>query len=238
MIDTVEEVIPLPVGEVTLTRPRDAEALLSEEQFEHEEFLPYWAELWSSAVALAHDVARRSLRGASVLELGCGLGLPSIAAALAGGRVLATDWSPEAVQATEANARRNGVELETAIVSWRAPEAVAERAPWRYVLASDVLYERRNVDQLLELLPRLVDETGEVLIADPGRRPADRFLERAPSEWRVWSTVSPRAPRAQIHRLRLITPCGHPAPRGLGPLTSGLRPEQPPDTGTGAFQAR
>jgi predicted nicotinamide N-methyase len=203
MTEMVEELVPLPVGEVALTRPRDAEALLSEDQFEHEEFLPYWAELWSSGVALAHDVARRSLRGAAVLELGCGLGLPSIAAALAGGRVLATDWSAEAVRATAANARRNGVELETAIVSWSAPEAIVERAPWRYVLASDVLYERRNVDLLLELLPRLVDHTGEVLVADPERGPAERFLELAPAEWELRSTRSPRAARTRIHRLRL-----------------------------------
>jgi predicted nicotinamide N-methyase len=203
MTETVEELIPLPVGEVALTRPRDAEALLSEEQFEHEEFLPYWAELWSSGVALAHEVASRSLRGAPVLELGCGLGLPSIAAALAGGRVLATDWSPEAVRATAANARRNGVRLETAVVRWGAPDAILDRAPWRWVLASDVLYEPRNVDQLLGLLPRLVDETGEVLIADPGRVPAERFLERAPSAWRIRSRPSPRAARTRIHRLRL-----------------------------------
>jgi predicted nicotinamide N-methyase len=202
MTETVEELIPLPVGEVALTRPRDAEALLSEEQFEHEEFLPYWAELWSSGVALAHEIARRSLRRAPVLELGCGLGLPSIAAALAGGRVLATDWSPEAVRATAENARRNGVELETAVVAWGAPGAIVERAPWRYVLASDVLYEQRNVDLLLALLPALVDETGEVLIADPARRPAEGFLERARDGWDVRSTGSPRAARTRIHRLR------------------------------------
>src|ERR687894_102953 len=134
MIDTVEELIPLPIGEVSLTRPRDAEALLSEEQFEQEEFLPYWAELWSSALALAHDVARRSLRGAHVLELGCGLGLPSIAAALAGGRVLATDWALDAVRATAANAALNGVALETAQAAWaaqRGPTAGAAAPPSR-----------------------------------------------------------------------------------------------------------
>jgi predicted nicotinamide N-methyase len=203
MIDSVEELVPLPVGEVALTRPRDADALLSEEQFEHEEFLPYWAELWSSGVALAHDVSRRALRGAPVLELGCGLGLPSIAAALAGGRVLATDWSPEAIRATEENARRNGVEVETAVVAWGAPEPIVERAPWPWVLASDVLYEQRNVDLLLELLPRLVDRSGEVLIADPSRTPAERFLERAGERWEVRSSTSPRAARARIHHLRL-----------------------------------
>jgi predicted nicotinamide N-methyase len=203
MIDTVDELIPLPVGEVALTRPRDAEALLSEEQFEHEEFLPYWAELWSSAVALAHEVARRSLRGERVLELGCGLGLPSIAASMAGGRVLATDWSPDAVRATADNAGRNGVEVETGVVSWDAPDAIVDRAPWRYVLASDVLYERRNVDLLLDLLPRLVDHSGHVLIADPSRAPAERFLELATQRWHLRSTGSPRAARTRIHRLRL-----------------------------------
>ena len=203
MIDSVEELVPLPVGEVALTRPRDADALLSEEQFEHEEFLPYWAELWSSAVALAHDVSRRSLRGAAVLELGCGLGLPSIAAALAGGRVLATDWSRDAIRATEDNARRNGVEIEAAVVAWGAPEPIVARAPWRWVLASDVLYEPRNVDLLLELLPRLVDRSGEVLIADPSRRPAEPFLERAQERWELRSGVSARAARARIHHLRL-----------------------------------
>jgi predicted nicotinamide N-methyase len=203
MIDSVEELVPLPIGEVALTRPRDADALFSEEQFEQEEFLPYWAELWSSGVALAHDVSRRALRGAPVLELGCGLGLPSIVAALAGGRVLATDWSPEAVRATEANARRNGVEIETAVVAWGAPEPIVERAPWPWVLASDVLYEQRNVDLLLELLPRLVDRSGEVLIADPSRTPAERFLERAGERWEVRSSTSPRAARARIHHLRL-----------------------------------
>jgi predicted nicotinamide N-methyase len=195
--------IALPGGEVELMRPPDAEALLSEEAFEHEEFLPYWAELWASAVALAHDVSLRSLRGAPTLELGCGLGLPSIAAARAGARVLATDWSPDAVRATAANAERNGVNVETLECSWAEPAPLLDRAPWPLVLASDVLYERRNVELLLGLLPRLVDESSLVLLADPGRVPAERFLAAAPEHgWTVRSVASPRAGRVLIHRLR------------------------------------
>lgn len=202
VIDAVSERIPLPGGEIELTRPRDAEALLSEESFERDEFLPYWAELWSSSVALAHDLSMRSLRGRRTLELGCGLGLPSIAAARAGGRVVASDWSAEAIAAAAANAERNGVEIETLICAWAAPAALVERAPWDLVLASDVLYERGNVDLLLALLPRLVDGRGQVLIADPSRVPAEDFLERAAGDWHVRSIASRRAPRVSIHRLR------------------------------------
>jgi predicted nicotinamide N-methyase len=199
----IAERIPLPGGEVELVRPPDAEALICEKSFEHEEFLPYWAELWASAVALAHDVSIRSLRGKRTLELGCGLGLPSIAAARAGGRVLATDWSPEAVRATAANAERNDVDIETLRCAWDEANAIVARAPWQLVIASDVLYERRNVDQLLALFPRLVDERGLVLLADPGRAPSERFLVGAADEgWIVHSTRSPRSRRVWIHRLR------------------------------------
>ena len=199
----IAERIALPGGEVELIRPRDAEALITEEAFEHEEFLPYWAELWSSAVALAHDVSMRALRGKRTLELGCGLGLPSIAAARAGGRVLATDWSQDAVDATAANAELNGLEVETLRCSWAEPDAIVARAPWPLVLASDVLYEARNVEQLLELLPRLVDETGLVLLSDPGRVPAGRFLAAVEDRgWTIRSVASPRAKRVIVHRLR------------------------------------
>jgi predicted nicotinamide N-methyase len=201
----ISERIALPGGVVELMRPPDAEALISQEAFDHEEFLPYWAELWASAVALAHDVSVRSLRGRPTLELGCGLGLPSIAAARAGGRVLATDGSPDAVAATAANAELNGVEVETMRCDWAEPDAIVERGPWPLVLASDVLYEARNVEQLLALLPRLVDETGLVLLSDPGRVPAERFLAAAGEQgWIIRSVASPRAKRVLVHRLRRV----------------------------------
>jgi predicted nicotinamide N-methyase len=173
-LNLVEETVDVDGLSLSVLRPREAEALLSEEAFEHEEFLPYWAELWPSGVALTRVLRGRPLDGLRVLELGCGLGLPSIAAALGGARVLATDWSPEALEVTAVNAARNGAELETALVSWADPGPLVRRAPWELVLCADVLYERRNVDQLLELLPRL---GGEVLIAEPGRPPAARFFE-------------------------------------------------------------
>ena len=195
-VELIEERIGVGDLELSIVRPRDSEALLDEEAFEHEEFLPYWAELWPSAIALARELATRDLAGARVVELGCGLGIPSIVAAFRGAEVLATDWSPDAVEFTRANAERNGATLETVVCSWSDPGVVVERAPWDLILASDVLYERRNVDMLLEVLPQLV-RRGEVLVADPGRPHLTCFLEKAAGRWRIDSRLD------RVLRLRL-----------------------------------
>jgi predicted nicotinamide N-methyase len=175
-----EETIELGDRSLLITRPIDAESLLDENAFDHEEFLPYWAELWPSGRALAEIVGERDVSGLRVVELGCGLGLPSLSAALGGATVLATDWSPDAVDLVRKNAEANGLTLEVEVVGWAAPEALLERAPFDLVLASDVLYERRNADELLDLLPKL---GGEVLVADPSRPFTKSFLERAVEGW-------------------------------------------------------
>jgi predicted nicotinamide N-methyase len=203
-VDLVEEVVPLRDRELVVLRPRDSEALIDEEAFEAEERMPYWAELWPSGVALARAVSGASLRGRRVLELGCGgLALPSIAAALAGARVLATDWAPEALELATANADRNGARIEVATAAWGSPEPLLAAAPWDLVLAADVLYESRNVDLLLDLLPRL---GAEVWLADPGRATAEPFLERAAQAWDVRATQDAATRIVTVHRLRARPP--------------------------------
>jgi predicted nicotinamide N-methyase len=199
--DFLEHVVTLPGRELTLLGPRDRDALLTEEAFEHEEFLPYWAELWPSSLALARVVARRPLTGRRTIELGCGLGLPAIAAAVAGARVLATDWAPDAVAMTARNAERNGAALQARLFRWdAAPEPLGP--PWPLVLASDVLYEARNVAPLLALLPRLTAATGEVWLADPGRATAAGFLESAVERWRIDAIPHDGPEHVTVHRLR------------------------------------
>jgi len=177
MSDLVEEELDVAGDRLRLLRPRRPDDLLDEHAFAQDEFLPYWADLWPSAGALAAVLAGRDLRGVRMLELGCGLGVPSLVAAQRGAAVLATDWAPAAIDLLRRNARRNGVELEGRVWRW---DSEAPGPPWPLVVASDVLYERRNERLLRGALERVLAPGGEALVADPGRRFAAGLL--APAE--------------------------------------------------------
>lgn len=196
-MELIDEEVEVGGRTLRLLRPPQADELIDEAAFDEDEFLPYWAELWPSGLALADAVARLELRGLRVVELGAGLGLPSLVAALCGAEVLASDWAAEAVELLELNAERNGMSLRAARVRWDAPEPLLAEAPWGLVLGADLLYERRNADVLLELLPRLGPD---VLLADPSRLFAKDFFEQAAQRWEVTTEV---AGTVNLHRLRL-----------------------------------
>ena len=120
--DLVEQEIELPSGPLRLLQPREVAELPDEGEVQWAPVAPYWAVLWRSGVALAEKLDRGGLQGRRVVELGCGLGLPSLAAARAGASVLATDIDPEALRLLERNAQANDLELETAVVDWANPE--------------------------------------------------------------------------------------------------------------------
>jgi predicted nicotinamide N-methyase len=171
-LDLVEEEIIIGADRFLLRRPLDAAALVSEEDFAENEFLPYWAEIWPAGLRLAESLPHE-LSGLRVVELGCGLGIPSLLAARRGAQVCATDWSREAIALLQENADANAIALDTAVIDWSAPGELLERAPFDLVLCADVLYERRNVDQMIALLPLLAPR---ILLADPGRELASAFF--------------------------------------------------------------
>lgn len=195
--ELVWQSVQLPSGALRLQQPEEAAELPDDGAVEWAPLAPYWAVLWRSGVALARELDGAELRGRRVVELGCGLAVPSIAAARAGALVLATDADADALELAARNARANGVELQTATADWAHPAELVSRGPFDLVLAADLLYERASVAQLLALLPRLAPEAW---LADPGRPAAGAFLDEARGRWHVETREHGVV---QIHYLRL-----------------------------------
>jgi predicted nicotinamide N-methyase len=190
--------LSLPFGELHLLQHCEAAELPDDGPVEWAPLVPYWSVLWRSGVALGRELAGSRLAGSRVVELGCGLGVPSLVAARAGAVVLATDECAEALELVERNARENGLGVATARVDWGAADDLVALGPFDLVLCADVLYERPSVTPLLSLLPRL---GREVWLADPGRSVAGEFLEQAGRHWSVATSVRDGM---EIHRLRAI----------------------------------
>jgi predicted nicotinamide N-methyase len=162
--------------ELSLLHPASAEELIDEHDFERDERLPYWAELWPSARILAGRVVTMEGRGRRLIELGCGAGMVSTCAALAGFQVTATDYYEDAARFARLNAWRNaGVEIESAMVDWRS--LPAELGKFDVVLASDVLYERPYGALVAETIARVLAPSGVAVVADPGRVGREPFVD-------------------------------------------------------------
>ena len=185
-------------GTIDLLAPTDPDALLDdpivEARYKADNYLPYWPIIWPSGLMLAEKILTAQSSPpvlplcASVpqclsafprcIDLGCGLGITGIAAAQRGWHVTFTDYDPEAVEFARHNALRNGIPAErirALHMDWRAP--IAETFPW--VLASDVLYERRLHDLLLPAIRALLAPAGQAWVSDPQRTAAEDFPLKA-----------------------------------------------------------
>jgi predicted nicotinamide N-methyase len=161
--------------DLAILHPASAEDLIDEKEFEQDERLPYWAELWPSSRVLGEWVLKMAGAGRSLLELGCGAGLVATCASLAGFRVVVSDYYEDALRFAQVNAWRNGAPTPSSLVlDWRnlSPN------PGRFdvVVASDVLYERPYGGLVALALDATLADHGVAWIADPGRVARDTFV--------------------------------------------------------------
>ena len=162
--------------------------------------LPYGVALWSSAIALAHEIATRptEFRGRHVLELGAGTGLPGIVAASLGARVVQTDRQELALAVCRRNGERNGVGgIEYRLADW---DAWDDSARYDWVLGSDILYGESLHPGLRRIFESNLAPGGRVLLADPFRAVSLRLLEALEADgWRItlnkWTVGEDSAPR-------------------------------------------
>src|SRR5262245_9928065 len=113
---------------------------------------PYWAHLWSGARVLASYLSRFvDLRGRHVLEIGCGLGLPGVVAAVLGADVTLVDTAPAALAFAAASAAANGVACTTLASDFTRLDSALR---FDVVLAAEVAYDRGRYGELAAVLWR------------------------------------------------------------------------------------
>lgn len=159
-----------------------------------DERIPYWADLWASAIGLSHYLveSQHLIKDKKVLEIGCGLGLPAILAGKLGAAFTTlTDYLPEALDFAQLNWLRN-LPLENVafdVLDWRnIPESFINPPP-QYLehsetfgkadvlLAADVAYEKRAFEPLIYAFQHLIKPEGTILIAEPNRFISKTFFE-------------------------------------------------------------
>jgi len=125
---------------------------------------PYWMHLWPGALALARrSAADPNLRGRSVLELGCGMALPSLVAARRGAAVVATDREHQPLQMAARSAELNRLKIALVRMDWRG---VAFRRAFDLVLGADVAYDAADEAALVAAIDTSVGPAGRFLLGD------------------------------------------------------------------------
>lgn len=183
--DGVTTDVTLGSRTVSVLHPRNSDTLIREEDFVKDERLPYWADIWPSSRILAtHLVSlaeRKPGKRGKALELGCGVGLVTTGAMIAGYDVLATDYYTDALAFTRANAwRETNASPKARMIDWRA--FPSEARGFDLILASDVLYEKEYARLLPGIFKRALAPGGMVILADPGRIGVPEFKESCRDE--------------------------------------------------------
>ena len=159
---------------------------------EKDEYMPYWADLWPGARMLAKAILHETWTpGTEALEIGCGLGLPGIVALSMGLNVIFSDYDACALRFAGDNARLNGhVTFQTRQLDWRSPP---DDLRVSVLLASDLVYELRNVEPLVAFIKKVLLPGGLCLLTDQDRIPAHVLKEILQREALSYTTRMMRA---------------------------------------------
>ncbi|HWG45307.1 MAG TPA: methyltransferase [Gemmataceae bacterium] len=188
-----------------ITRPSESDRLLDHPSvcsaFAADEYMPYWADLWPAARMLAKAILRESWTpGQRALEVGCGLGLPGIAALAMGLRVTFSDYDATSLRFAGDNARGNGLtDFDTLQMDWRFPP---ENLQYPIILASDLIYEMRNVAPLVALIKKMLEPGGVCLVTDQDRVPSHVLRDTLTAEGLPFTTKTMRAGEPGGRRLK------------------------------------
>lgn len=142
-----------------------------------EDLCPYFGILWPAAEGLSIYLSENAevVRGKKVLELGCGLGLPSLVSSYLGASVLATDFHPDVEEYFFRNCRHSSLKADYKRMNWR--EDISPVDQFDVVLGSDVLYESKHPEEVAKGLLKYVRPGGTIILSDPGRAYVQNFVK-------------------------------------------------------------
>lgn len=137
---------------------------------------PYWVQVWPASVGAARMLARPdSLNGLRVLDLGCGLGLPGVAAAAAGAQVTFVDQESDAVAFAVWNAEQSSSSKPCGIRGdWFETTIPGE---FDVVVLADVTYRARHHEPIWRHVCSGLSAHGVVLHCDPFRAESTPFVQ-------------------------------------------------------------
>jgi 2-polyprenyl-3-methyl-5-hydroxy-6-metoxy-1,4-benzoquinol methylase len=173
--DAVATPVKLGGRALTIFRPASIDRYINPDDVTRD--FPLWTKLWEASGILASYLANLPLDpGKTMLEIGCGLGLAGVAAAMAGHRITMTDLNPDALNFARANAAANNCN-DCAIerLDWNAP-ALAGR--FDYIVGSETVYKTDDIDGLASLFDRYLKPGGTIILAETVRRTGVDFWER------------------------------------------------------------
>ncbi len=142
-----------------------------------DERIPYWADLWVSAVGLSEHLVKTKIisEKTTVHEMGCGLGLPGIIAGKLGAKVLFSDYLDEALDFAKQNWKLNCISTASFHkMDWRNPDPTLAVD---LLLASDIAYEKRSFEFLPAAFKTLTKRGGKIIVSEPNRLYAQEFFD-------------------------------------------------------------
>ncbi len=128
----------------------------------------YFGVIWPSGLILAQFISAYNTAAKRILEVGCGIGLPSLLLNAKCADITATDYHPEVETFLNRNTSLNNdttIEFERA--NWA--DTNDQLGAFDLIIGSDLLYEDEHSKLLANFINKHAKPSCEILLVDPGR---------------------------------------------------------------------
>ena len=137
---------------------------------------PYWAKVWPSAIALVKVLQKHPslIRDKTVLELGAGIGLPSLLMASEAKTIQVSDYDLEAAELLRKNIAHLQLQNVQALqMDWNdLPENINPEV----IILSDVNYDPTQFETLTKLIEKFIHQGCTIILSTPQRIMASPFV--------------------------------------------------------------